>query len=294
MKIIIYSLMIVFISACASSGSKKNYNSKDSISAEIEKEIMTFKNTHEALYLDLRSRPATSNWSSSEQEVLLQIENGLRDLSDRIGFQSMKFDSVINQANVDLKEGNREQKVAAEEKIAEMSSQFLKELKKANLKLLEYNQDLKYTQQILNGSAKIVGSEVDFSNLDFEKNRSDLNLKSRQISLTLNQLLKFMNTCDELQVEIQGHTSNEEDNKDFLSLSRAQNLKKYLMAKGVKPKKILSVKGLASKDPLITEPIVGSKEEAELNPIELMRLKKINRRVDFKVLTACEAKNLTF
>lgn len=60
----------------------------------------------------------------------------------------------------------------------------------------------------------------------------------------------------ELVIEISGHASNDEKNPDELSLSRAEEIKRLLVIKGINPQRIIA-KGYGNKKLLVTEKMIN-------------------------------------
>ncbi len=112
-----------------------------------------------------------------------------------------------------------------------------------------------------------IGQTVRMNNLFFET--GNVNLKNESFS-EIDRLLELMQANLNLEIEIGGHTDNVGKDKDnyVLSLQRAENVKKYLVSKGIDLKKI-SVKGYG-KD----KPNAGNDTETG---------KALNRRVEFTI-----------
>lgn len=105
-------------------------------------------------------------------------------------------------------------------------------------------------------------------NLYFVQSKSDLLPESLP---TLDQVVDFLVTSPDLKVEVQGHTDN---NGDFyenikLSIERAKEIKKYLLASGIESDRV-GTRGF------------GGSRPVESNNFEETR--KLNRRVELEIL----------
>jgi outer membrane protein OmpA-like peptidoglycan-associated protein len=116
--------------------------------------------------------------------------------------------------------------------------------------------------------AKEAGNKLSLNNLVFERGKYDL-LESSFPELDL--LVQHMNENPTMEIEIQGHTDNQGDAKLNLQLSqnRVNEVRKYLIAKGIDKKRIRA-KGYGGSKPIYS----NAKEET----------RKMNRRVDFVIL----------
>jgi hypothetical protein len=89
--------------------------------------------------------------------------------------------------------------------------------------------------------------------------------------LSLDSVVTFMNLYPDLKIEIAGHTDSTatEPYNKILSQNRAEEVKKYLISKGIAASRMTAV-GYASSRPLATNATVAGRAR--------------NRRVDFKVI----------
>lgn len=112
------------------------------------------------------------------------------------------------------------------------------------------------------------GVTVRLNNISFEKGKADLLAESYP---ELDRVAEFLKNNPNIVIEISGHTDNTGDPNLSLKLSkeRAENVKHYLVAKGIKGHR-LSAKGYG-----ITKPIADNRTEEG---------RKQNRRVEFSIL----------
>jgi len=117
-------------------------------------------------------------------------------------------------------------------------------------------------------TAKEVGKKISLNNLVFERGKYNL-LESSFTELDL--LVQHMKDNPTMEIEVQGHTDNQGDARLNLELSqnRVNEVRKYLIAKGIEKKRI-KAKGFGGSKPIYS----NAKEET----------RKMNRRVDFVIL----------
>jgi outer membrane protein OmpA-like peptidoglycan-associated protein len=129
---------------------------------------------------------------------------------------------------------------------------------------IAYKEEAKDLELIANE----VGKKISLNNLVFERGKYNL-LESSFNELDL--LLQYMKESPTMEIEIQGHTDNQGDARANLELSqnRVNEVKKYLVAKGIDKKRIRA-KGYGGSRPIYS----NAKEET----------RKMNRRVDFVII----------
>ncbi|MDB5262259.1 MAG: hypothetical protein JWQ14_1540 [Adhaeribacter sp.] len=127
-----------------------------------------------------------------------------------------------------------------------------------------YKEEMKNLELV----AKEAGRKISLNNLVFERGKYNL-LESSFTELDL--LVEHMKNNPTMEIEIQGHTDNQGDAKLNLQLSqnRVNEVRKYIIAKGVDKKRIRA-KGFGGSKPIYS----NAKEET----------RKLNRRVDFVIL----------
>ena len=98
----------------------------------------------------------------------------------------------------------------------------------------------------------------------------------------LYNIKSLIDQCPNLQVEIQGHASDEgspERNQE-LSQLRAERVRAWLIDKGVNPSKISAAVGYGTSMNAVQEPTNGT-------PAQLEAARVLNRRISVKVVRAC-------
>lgn len=135
----------------------------------------------------------------------------------------------------------------------------------------------------------IEGGNADFSDINFSAGTADFDFARPPSKASLERLSRFAASCPELRVGITGHTSKEGDaaQNRALSLARADAVKGYLVAQGVKPEVIARTAGLGSTKTAVDEPDPGTPAEAAMPPAQLEMIRQRNRRVNVEVITPC-------
>lgn len=127
--------------------------------------------------------------------------------------------------------------------------------------------------------AKDIRFKVNTDEFDFDQPETEKNLR---------ELLTYMNeSCDELQVMIEGHASADgpKDRNKQLSEMRAQRVRQWLLEQGVAPTKIRGAVGYGSAMPRVTEPSPAQMKKMTKDQIETIR--RQNRRIEVSVLREC-------
>jgi outer membrane protein OmpA-like peptidoglycan-associated protein len=135
--------------------------------------------------------------------------------------------------------------------------------------------------------------EAEYSGVEFEKGSDALALSKATTKANLTALVSLMNSCPEILVEVEGHTSKLGDEKKnkALSAKRAQAVTRYLINVGrVSPSKIKKTYGFGSQKPAMEEPAPGSPEEKQLEPAKLASIRERNDRIHLRILRPCPAK----
>ncbi len=133
------------------------------------------------------------------------------------------------------------------------------------------------------------GGGADFSDIDFQAGSAQFDFTHPASKATLQRLVAFAGTCDQLRFSVTGHISREGKpavNK-ALSLARATAVRDYLVQSGVVADKITKVDGLGSAQTMVDEPTPGTPEEAAMDPAVLEERRRKNRRVTIAVSTSC-------
>lgn len=134
--------------------------------------------------------------------------------------------------------------------------------------------------------------ETDFEALDFKNGSDELALDKAGTKANLDSLIALMNSCKEIVVEVEGHTSKVGDakaNKE-LSAKRAQSVTRHLINEGkVSPSKIKKTYGYGSEKPAMEEPEPGSEAEKAMEPAKLAAVRERNERIHLRILKPCPA-----
>lgn len=136
------------------------------------------------------------------------------------------------------------------------------------------------------------GGEADYSSLDFKDGTDQLALEKPATKANLDAMIALMNSCADITVEVEGHTSKVGDakkNKD-LSAKRAQAVTRHLINVGkVSPSKIKKTYGYGSEKPAMDEPAPGSPEEKAMDAAKLAAVRDRNERIHLRILKPCPA-----
>lgn len=104
----------------------------------------------------------------------------------------------------------------------------------------------------------------------------------------LQELLTYMqNSCDDLQVMLEGHASSDgppQRNKELSDL-RARKVREWLLKQGVSPSKIRGAIGYGSSMPRVKEPT--ARDMKRMSKEEQESLRRQNRRIEVAVLKDC-------
>ncbi|MBL8923091.1 MAG: OmpA family protein [Myxococcaceae bacterium] len=134
--------------------------------------------------------------------------------------------------------------------------------------------------------------EADYGALDFKEGTDQLALDKLSTKASLDAMVLLMNSCAEITVEVEGHTSKVGDakkNKD-LSAKRAQAVTRHLINVGkVSPSKIKKTYGYGSEKPAMDEPDPGSDAEKAMEPAKLAAVRDRNERIHLRILKPCPA-----
>lgn len=113
-----------------------------------------------------------------------------------------------------------------------------------------------------------VGAKVRLNNIFFEYDKSTLTSSSKG---ELNQVYGFLQNNPALKIEVAGHTDSmgSDQYNDKLSLDRAKSVKRYLVNKGIAPRRIK---------------VAGYGENKPIAPNSTEKGREKNRRVEFEIL----------
>lgn len=133
------------------------------------------------------------------------------------------------------------------------------------------------------------GGNADFSDINFNAGTAEFDFTRPPSKASLERLVRFGGACPELRIAITGHTSKEGNaaQNRTLSLSRADAVKGYLVAQGVKAEVVARTAGLGSTQTAVDEPDPGTPAEAAMPPAQLEMIRSRNRRVNVEVITPC-------
>jgi len=122
----------------------------------------------------------------------------------------------------------------------------------------------------------------------FVVNTDEFDTKQPETEKNLQELLTYMQeSCDDLQVMIEGHASADgppERNRE-LSKLRAQKVQQWLIDQGVAPTKIRGAMGFGSSMPRVVEPSPAVAKTMSKDQLETIR--RQNRRIEIAVLRDC-------
>jgi outer membrane protein OmpA-like peptidoglycan-associated protein len=134
--------------------------------------------------------------------------------------------------------------------------------------------------------------DADYEALDFKDGSDELDLGKAATQANLDSLIALMNSCKELVVEVEGHTSKVGDakkNKE-LSAKRAQSVTRHLINVGkVSPSKVKKTYGSGSEKPVTEEPEPGSDAEKAMDAAALAAVRNRNERIHLRILKPCPA-----
>jgi outer membrane protein OmpA-like peptidoglycan-associated protein len=140
--------------------------------------------------------------------------------------------------------------------------------------------------------ANTAGSRVDFTEIVFKPASAEFLFDGVNTQVNLDKVLAFVNSCSDLAVAITGHTSNDSTPAANMALSvnRAKAVQKWLLGKGVSPKKIRAVSGKGATENVVAEPDPKSTVAKAMPAAALEELRRKNRRITLVVVTPCPAK----
>lgn len=132
------------------------------------------------------------------------------------------------------------------------------------------------------------GTKTDFPEILFVKGKDAFNFDNPSTMASLAKLLAYVNQCDNIQVTIEGHASEEGNPTLNLKLSqqRAEAVRKWLVEQGVNPAKVLGAIGYGSTRPTVKEP--KGKDAKKITPAQLEEIRRKNRRITVAVERGCD------
>lgn len=122
----------------------------------------------------------------------------------------------------------------------------------------------------------------------FVVNTDEFDTTQPETEKNLQELLAYMQeSCDDLQVMIEGHASADgpPDRNRELSKLRAQRVQQWLVDQGVTPTKIRGAMGFGSSMPRVVEPSPAVAKTMSKDQLEAIR--RQNRRIEIAVLKDC-------
>lgn len=123
----------------------------------------------------------------------------------------------------------------------------------------------------------------------FQFDSDAMDLSQPETEQNLGELLSYMEeSCEDLQVMIEGHASGEGPAGRNLELSqlRAQTVMEWLLNQGISPSKIRGAVGYGSTQPRVQEPAPAAAKRMTKDQLEEIR--RQNRRIEIAVLRDCE------
>jgi outer membrane protein OmpA-like peptidoglycan-associated protein len=134
------------------------------------------------------------------------------------------------------------------------------------------------------------GGEVEFPGIEFKADSATLDLEKPGTVATLAKLQGFVGACDELVVNLTGHTSHEVSagTAKKMSLERAQAVRDYLVKQGVPLKKFAKVDGVGFTVDAIKEFKPDEPEYGKVDPTEMESIRTKNRRVTVTIAKHCK------
>lgn len=132
------------------------------------------------------------------------------------------------------------------------------------------------------------GTKTDFPEILFVKGKDAFNFDNPSTMASLAKLLSYVNQCDNIQVTIEGHASEEGNPTVNLKLSqtRAESVRKWLIEQGVNPAKVVGAIGYGSTRPVIKEP--KGKDAKKVTAAQLEEIRRKNRRITVAVERGCD------
>jgi outer membrane protein OmpA-like peptidoglycan-associated protein len=134
-----------------------------------------------------------------------------------------------------------------------------------------------------------VGTITDFPSVYFLKNSAEFDFSRQETTESLAMIMSYVNQCPGLRVLIEGHASREGSDRRNLELSemRADRVKSWLTERGVPGEKIAGTIGYGSTKNAVPEPDPDSDEARSMDPAELERIRRQNRRIAVRVVRTC-------
>jgi outer membrane protein OmpA-like peptidoglycan-associated protein len=133
-----------------------------------------------------------------------------------------------------------------------------------------------------------IGTKKDFPDINFIVNTDKFDFENPLTIQSLSKLLSYVNQCDKIKVNIEGHASAEGNAKRNQQLSelRALKVQGWLVQNGVKADRIMKVVGYGSSRPKIAEPT--GKAAKKMKKDELETIRKQNRRITVEIVQGCD------
>jgi outer membrane protein OmpA-like peptidoglycan-associated protein len=133
-----------------------------------------------------------------------------------------------------------------------------------------------------------IGTKKDFPDINFIVNTDKFDFENPLTIQSLSKLLSYVNQCEKLKVNIEGHASAEGNAKRNQQLSelRALKVQGWLNQNGVKADRILRVVGYGSSRPKFAEPT--GKAAKRMLKSELETIRRQNRRITIEIVQGCD------
>lgn len=126
----------------------------------------------------------------------------------------------------------------------------------------------------------------------FKLNSDEFDFDQPETTRNLQELLSYLQeSCDDLQVMVEGHASSEgpADRNRELSDLRARRVQAWLIEQGVPPSKIRGAVGYGSSLPRVKEPSPAAARR--MNREQLESIRRLNRRIEIAVMRDCPIDN---
>ncbi len=207
-------------------------------------------------FLEYKAGEMTMSGRVDDVQIKQRLHNKL------LGAGNIKIDNQLIVEKIKVKKA--EAKVEAKQEV--------KNIEKTPPKPLEPKKVVEKEPIIKKVSKKEIQAKLDnlfkLSKVEFAYAKDTLTAKGKS---SINKVYDVLNEHKEVKVEIGGHTDSDgtkQDNKT-LSQKRADAIRKYLIAKGIKGYRLIAV-GYGESQPLVKNSSLENKQ--------------INRRVEFKII----------
>jgi outer membrane protein OmpA-like peptidoglycan-associated protein len=133
-----------------------------------------------------------------------------------------------------------------------------------------------------------IGTKVDFPDINFIVNTDNFDFTNEGTINNLSKLLAYVNQCEKINVNLEGHASAEGNSKRNQQLSelRALKVQGWLIQQGTRANKIVKVTGYGSSLQKIKEPTGIALKK--MPKAELEKIRKQNRRITVEIIKGCD------